>query len=530
MADEYILQKSETDVTNGISSFRRSYNVRLADSNQGTYSSNQIIFSNLASLSNADANLSLAESFIEIPYTVSVTASGDGMNVDAGQEYMLGLKGFMNLIHSYEIMVDNNVIESTFPNANIPINFKIATTMSKDAENNVADSFNYAKDTDAIEYADILGETNYYATSGVSNSGCMKRMEKENFRPSLTRNALFTSATECGARHQSHCTFAANVIYFHYLAIIPLKYLSPYFANSVLQKGTYLQLTLNVNTATTTIITDATPNITSVATTSSFGTCPYIISKEGAGWTAVASKTYTIKSGIVRANDGDPVPHGTACYFNAVFYEMNPEMENSFYSRKIREITHDKFITSVVRHVEPLASFQHLISPAVSKARYLLIVPVLSQITNGRATPTTTSGGTAFSPMLSPFTTAGCGTTCFGASVTQFNVLINSLNHYKNHVNYGYEMFQNEILKSNSVSGGQELAVSSGLVSMKDWLNHMGFIYVDLKRKTNDMIDSTPVPFEIIGKNNTKVPMDYYCFICCERITKIDITNGRIVA
>ena len=107
--------------------------------------------------------------------------------------------------------------------------------------------------------------------------------------------------------------------------------------------------------------------------------------------------------------------------------------------------------------------------------------------------------------------------------------MINTIQHYKNPVNYSHELFTREIVKANSISGGHEAGINSGLISFKDFQTHMGFIYVDLKRKENELDDNVSVPVQIIGINNNICHMDYHVFISQEVKHDVDITTGKLV-
>ena len=127
---------------------------------------------------------------------------------------------------------------------------------------------------------------------------------------------------------------------------------------------------------------------------------------------------------------------------------MDLKIEANYFSRKVRTLTHEKFITNTLFNVPPNKAFDHLVSASVNKMRCMLILPLLSGKNNGRATPSTTTGGSAFSTLNSPFTTAG-NTTSFSASVRDFNIFINAIQHYKSPVNYSHELFTREIVKEN---------------------------------------------------------------------------------
>ena len=254
MSDEYALEKSMRDVTNAPSSFEQKYNVRVSDSNGLNYQSNQINFSNLASLTTYDSLLSLNETVLEIPYTVHINSTADMAAVNTNSE-AVGLKGFMNLISSFQVEMDNNNILNFSPQSQIPVNFKLLTSFSQDNVRTMGDVINFYPNDDAIRYNDILGEQCNYIND-VNYTAAGKRVKNTNFDAAEATNTLFVNQTMVESRATSHYKGGTvRDIYFHYMAYIPLRCLSSFFMNAPLIRGAYFKMVFNVHTATSTITT-----------------------------------------------------------------------------------------------------------------------------------------------------------------------------------------------------------------------------------------------------------------------------------
>ena len=100
--------------------------------------------------------------------------------------------------------------------------------------------------------------------------------------------------------------------------------------------------------------------------------------------------------------------------------------------------------------------------------------------------------------MNSPFSSAP-GTCLPYSSITNFNVLESGVNHYQSNITFRWENYLEEVRQSNSLQGGLQLGLSSGLISQSDYENGYGFIYVDLSRKQSQASDDVARSIQIVG-------------------------------
>ena len=164
----------------------------------------------------------------------------------------------------------------------------------------------------------------------------------------------------------------------------------------------------------------------------------------------------------------------------------------------------------------------------------LLFFIILSICTTGTwknawlfGTTTPFTAGT-IAPMNSPFTSAPA--TCTGQAVTNFNVLVSGVQLYAQNYNYWVEHFLQELRKVNSINGGSQLGLSSGLLSQTDFENGYRFITVDLSRKPSEAIDNISKSVQVIGTNAGLYPVDIFWFVFYEREIEIDIQTGSLIA
>ena len=152
MADSFALQSSLEPQAQEHLMQNRQFTY-IADSNSSSY--NQQVVFDLAGISNSGKYLDCGENFITIPLVLTMTATGTGnlKNVSGENSFACSLKnGYSNLIHSMNIQCTNNSVVSTMSYSNLPINFKLLTSMSSDDEVSLGDSIGFRKD-------DVLSQT-----------------------------------------------------------------------------------------------------------------------------------------------------------------------------------------------------------------------------------------------------------------------------------------------------------------------------------------------------------------------------------
>ena len=546
--DEYVYDNSLESQHSEAPKMSEKYYIRAPDTNGGSYSSGQINW-NMPSFSTQDGFLSLRDSFLEIPYQITLDSDID-FDTEAKNTFACGLKGgFHQLLHSLSVTLDNNQILNFTEFSGIPIQFKIMSKFSQDDVNNLADTIDFSMDNEAsIGYSDVVGETNNDIKpaafdpaagfeSGQVNDGLLKRMRKTSYTATATEEAKFTSlALNLNKKKSYYTRKTAKQLQYNIMVILPLKFLTTDLFDKIpLSKGMFLRISLNMHQSKTTWKSGATGTITEITATSQHGVCPAVITpfQSGLGQTGNAA-VYTLQSGIVKTQSSTDTPLGSVCNFVGAFYRMTPKAEELYLSSNpVKRISYTDVAYNSLLGVNPSQSIQFQINNSVSKPRWLLIHTSLSSRINGSsgATDTTFANGNtlgAFSTLNSPFSSSPA-TTLKSASITNLNIRVGGVNHYKqNNVNYSYEMYLNEIRTAGSIQGGEELGLSSGILSEKQWSEGYGYIFVDLSRSVNAAQDTMPRSVEIVGTNNSLNMVDLMCWIGYEKQIDLNVSTGKL--
>jgi hypothetical protein len=133
------------------------------------------------------------------------------------------------------------------------------------------------------------------------------------------------------------------------------------------------------------------------------------------------------------------------------------------------------------------------------------------------------SAATAFSPLWSPFTTDGIGTTS-PCVISNFQVQLGGKNIFSNPIQYNYEFFLSE-MQSYGMNSGLTTGLTSGRISMYDWMNNYGYLVVDLSRRYNQDEEAS-LSVLVSGTITSPKNMDLYCFLEYNKTCELDVTNG----
>jgi len=543
--------------------------VYLPDQNNGSYPSGQVTF-DLASLSNSGKYVDWSSSFLSIPIVMNLNSSSGSFIADTENVFAMSLKnGVHQLINSIQCEITNNSVVNLTNFSNLDINYKLLTSMSTDDVANLAPSILFGKDSaESFSYsggstaATSLGEINnniksvlfspsggWGATEFAVNQGRIQRMKYTSFDPAATQVAKYTDTDKVKTTFKNYATYSTTNITYYILATIPLRILHDIFRKLQLTKGMYMRLLLNTNTNVE--IQETRTAGTGVVTAYTLTKCPasvtpFIISPaSGTATTGNSSSTgfvngtttktiATINIGSVTTGAGTTLSHSiTQCRLYGCVYEMTPLMEQKYLSvLPQKKILYNDILSFQVLNTATNSQFSQILTNGISRARYLLIVPQHAAATHGSTNPsdTTLAASSIISgtPMSSPYTSSPA--TCLPySSITNFNVLESGVAHYQTNINYKFENWLEEIRGSNSLQGGLQLGLSSGILSQQDYENGYGFIYVDLSRKQSQASDDVARSIQIVGTNSSKASVDLYCIIGYEREITVNTANGSLV-
>jgi hypothetical protein len=131
------------------------------------------------------------------------------------------------------------------------------------------------------------------------------------------------------------------------------------------------------------------------------------------------------------------------------------------------------------------------------------------------------------SPMVSPFSSSP-GTCAPYARVSNLQVYVGNSAWFPSNVNYGWEMFNNEILKSNAPFGNAVRGFGGGLIDQHAWETNHGYIYVSLDRWESRAIDNDVKTIGVSFTNASNITCDYHCFLIYEKELTLNISTGMI--
>ena len=528
-SDAFVLDNAMTSGEEKLSRFYGTRNMAIPDINNGSYSSGEVQFS-MPSLSTQDAHVNLAESYVQIPYKISIAAS----NPFTLAENAACLKGsFLSLVSSLSLRIDNQQVLTRTDFSSIPMHFQI---LNQSTQNDVANGFDElcmaVDDEQTLDYISLVGE------HAPGNSGLTTRNAKLGYNPANARRAKFTSLAKTTSQHKTNVVVTDQLVEYHILAILPLKHLSPIFSRAQLLKGAFLEFFLSVHSGSAqysvTMPAGADgqaaitmPMVNTVTTTPKFEIFPVMI--DPARMTALRAvggntdTVFTITAGIdTTTNLGL-----RTCQFHAKLYQLRPEAEAEYASAiSSKRIDYPSYHLHTSKAIAPNARTRIQVINSAQKMRTLLIHTAIGQATNGGvgATPAASNGVGAFSPIASPFSPSPltCAPEC-GFHMLQ--VYIGGKPRYETAIEYGYEMYKEQFQANQLMLDGDR----SGLLSEKSWSEGYGYILVDLQRLKNDSEDLMNKSLEIEFYNNSLYPIDIRCFLAMEQTVEISTQTGKVI-
>ena len=528
--DNFQYESSILSGETGLSNFYKVKNFSIPDVNNGQYASGEVQFS-MPSLSTQDAHCNLSDSYIQFPYSITVSAD----KVMAGAEKAVSLKGsFLSLVSSFSLRIDNQQVLTKSDFNNIPMHFDIISKSTANDVINYHEEINFALDDEqTTDYIATVGEHN------VSNPALVTRNSKIGFNPADARRAKFTDVNKTTRSHKSNVTVTAQLVTYNILVSIPLKHLSPVFAKAQMVKGAFIELYMNVNSGSSTFTvtvpsgnegqTQATlAMVGDVSNSPKFEVLPFMIDPtkmtclRAAGADTVTTITVT---GNISTNTNLSLK---SAMFHAKLYQMTPEVESSYASSvPSKKIDYCAYHVYTQKKVATTGKVRLQIINSAQKMRHLIIHTCIAESINGSttgATPAVANGAGSYSPLASPFSCSPL-TCCPEGSFSSFQVYVSGKPMFESPMEYSYEMFKEQYRNSNLAIDGD----MSGLLNEKSWSEGYGYIFIDLMRKKNDAEDLVNQSLEIEFYNNTITPIDVRCFLAQEETIELTTQTGKVV-
>lgn len=572
-ADIYAYDHSVTaDQNETLFSGKKWTYIQDSTSNTGQYQG-QIQF-NLSTISSQAAFVNWEEAVIELPIKLQILNGGNAPFIPAGLptvDQLVPKAGAWHFIDSVQVVIDGVTVQTNQVHENVNATFKALTEWSIDDQLKYGATSNFAIDRfeppipvmpqslDNIPTANfvttgastdpgvnVLGE--FGMANTFVNAGARERARFTAFKQtasSLAYDIMGNNANVQIAAKPQVWTYSGldpvapgGPIYVaHYLAAIKLADISDYFKKCPMQKNTKGFIYINYNSSSTTIVSKAAGGIIgpltidSVSNNMNFGnTCPILYNLTS----AELASAYTTRTGLsvpaavttltVTADVNGTKTDGTGLSPSQTFsrllvptYTPNPMADGALTQKKTFryfERMTNKFM------VLPNSSFTWTLTNGIANPRKLFMQPIItSWATSG------TVMADAINPLRSPFTTIPATTSPF-ASIKQLQVTVGNIPCWNNPIDFGYDMFLQEMAQS-GVDGGLDDTTSSGLLSQQSWESLHRFIAVDVGRRLPSE-DGASKSIIVSGTNNTAFPLTIYYHIWRDAIATVDTAMGTV--
>ena len=265
------------------------------------------------------------------------------------------------------------------------------------------------------------------------------------------------------------------------------------------------------------------------------GTCPLVVS-EGPLWPAstvamvaglsIAKQTATSLYGVNLASSGNVHPMNQCrLYYPQV--KLKPEtMLRYIDNNHAKRVCYTSILSSQYQNIPAGGTYSQLVQSGVRNIKGVLIIPFISQTTNGILTNATVpiTGISPFSDIGSPFSCAPMQTGPI--SLINLQVKIGNVNVVQNFIQYNFEDFLEQVAPYNKINGST-FGIKCGLLDSFYYENAYRPYYINCERGT-DADNATLRNVEINFTNNCSQVIDIYVYVEYYQELVIDVTNGMI--
>jgi hypothetical protein len=579
MADELIYKMANTDEVDE-KPFLEKQLVYITDNNPSSYVSNEIMFETGSLSSNGRYNDYL-NAYIVIPLVITARDSVGTADFTADHikdsDFLVALKNtHLSLINTLSIDVNNiNAIQPS-SYVNMLLTYRLHSEMSLEDEQLHGATIGYGKDGTSWRYTSaasasgrgLCNNANNVAIrqhpaggqyGGIANEGMYARQQsffnQAGAGSDMGRNLVLGASTVLKNQGINVVENAVGYKVWYVDAILRLKDLLFFNKMPNLTKGTFIRIKMTVNQCSFDVTKSAGALLDFQASSMSIGPNainPLMVAASNVSYrsgekiaTALAvgdittasqfymngsstlpvNKTYKFGVNVCRTTFMNGAASVTlqhsqqTCRLYCYSYTLHPTYEIGYIERPLRKFKYNDIIQYTINNVQPNSAFQTQITQGARYLQRLIIVPIM----NASVHANEVSAATAFSPLWSPFTTDGIGTTS-PCVISNFQVQLGGKNIFSNPIQYNYEFFLSE-MQSYGMNSGLTTGLTSGRISMYDWMNNYGYLVVDLSRRYNQDEEAS-LSVLVSGTITSPKNMDLYCFLEYNKTCELDVTNG----
>lgn len=557
--------------------------LNILDNQNQNYQNNQSII-DTSQLANSNKYMAYREAYLAVPLLLSMRSAPQiGVNPITPNDYSIGLKNwFGQIIHSLTLDYNGTTIIQQTPFCNMWNSFKLLTTLSWADVATMGPTIGFYPDTpDSFKYSNVetvngqsfsnndLGQlqtvtsslnVNTYTQSLVvgggivgGNNGATYRTKwiAYNSNATLSTSPYGTQCLSSASASQVWKSFISRklpsagagqqaLLQVSIMATIYLRHLHSFFNMVPLLKGVFMKLTMNLNNATATIAVPAGGATMRCTSSQSYigGIQPILVPSISTGNSYLVSANtdagncvYDLVVGATCYNALITSPAGggpayapgevsKSVYLYVPAYTFNPTFEQAYLSNPLKQVKYTDIYQYQVRDIGAVnGQFNNLVTNGIANIKSVLIIPFYNE---------NLGSGTAQIQYLSPFDTAGAGTTAEMATITNFNVQISGQNAIYNMQRYTYEEWNNQLYGQNAVNGGLTDGLTSGLIDFLGFQTSYSYYYVNVERML-PVEQSVPKSVQIIGTNLSQKALNLWIFIEYGVQVSIDVLTGARV-
>jgi hypothetical protein len=192
--------------------------------------------------------------------------------------------------------------------------------------------------------------------------------------------------------------------------------------------------------------------------------------------------------------------------------------ETSYLSNPIKKIVYTDIYQYAVPNIPSGNTFNQLITNGIANIKSVLLIPFWVQ----------ESPSFPISPILSPWDTAGSGTTSPLCLIGNFQLQISGQNMLYNQYQYTYNEWLQQLYGCNSINGSQTDGLTSGLISQVDFETSYCYYYVDCSRLL-PIEELVPKSVQILGQNFSSQAIQLFVYVNYGVEISLDILTGARV-
>lgn len=297
--------------------------LQIQDNNSLNYDNATINFNSVnVSGSNPNIQVSLSNGYVNVPYTVTLTAAGctftqsdSNSTIMASNKNACSVKGYHHFIDKSSAKMGSTSLYEEVEHTNLIINERLKQ-MSHDEKTLYGNKLNFELDSvDSFKYDKLqVGESNNTYSAAYNenvNSGHMKRMKQANAHFNDSYKTIFGDNATNESLQSKMVKNSATELQFSGVASIPLSKIHPVFHSMPTMsslKGMELRIRTNLSKNNTwtvyytgkTAVDTAFPVLGVDASQSQGNTCPVLLSNAGSSNGATSLFGLTL-----RANTND---------------------------------------------------------------------------------------------------------------------------------------------------------------------------------------------------------------------------------